>query len=127
VENLLMVQMSPMLLPRPLPQSRASTYGLIKRFWNDGLQKRMDAHLLVMLFWFFWLCKDIRNHSVCGNASLTRFFATWAYFTPTFHEPCLYVGLINEQWVLFMHQVDDFAVAAPNEQIANQVFNMLDD
>jgi hypothetical protein len=36
-------------------------------------------------------------------------------FTPTVHEPCLYSCLINGQRVLFMCQVDDFAVAAPNE------------
>ncbi len=43
------------------------------------------------------------------------------------HEPCLYSGLINKQRVIFMSQVNDFAVAAPNERIANQVFNMLND
>ncbi len=47
-------------------------------------------------------------------------------FTPTIHKPCLYSGLIDGQWVLFMRQVDDFAVAAPTEQIANRVFDMLD-
>ncbi len=48
-------------------------------------------------------------------------------FTRSVPEPCLYSGLINGQQVLFMHQVDEFAVAAPYEQIANQVFDMLDD
>jgi hypothetical protein len=37
------------------------------------------------------------------------------------------LGLIDGQQVLFMRQVDDFAVAAPTEQIANRVFNILDD
>jgi hypothetical protein len=46
-------------------------------------------------------------------------------FTPTIHEPCLYSGLIDGQEVLFMWQVNDFAVAAPTEQNANRVFNML--
>ncbi len=48
-------------------------------------------------------------------------------FTPTIHKPCLYSGLIDGQPVLFMRQVDDFVVAAPTEQIANRVFDMLDD
>ncbi len=48
-------------------------------------------------------------------------------FTPTIHKPCLYSGLIDSQRVLFMRQVDDFAVAAPTEQIANCVFDMLND
>ncbi len=46
-------------------------------------------------------------------------------FTPTIHEPCLNSGLIDGQRVLFMWQVDDFVVAAPTEQIANHVFDML--
>jgi hypothetical protein len=45
--------------------------------------------------------------------------------TPTVHKPCLYSGLIDGHHVLFMQQVDDFAVAAPSEQIANHVFDML--
>jgi hypothetical protein len=48
-------------------------------------------------------------------------------FTPTVHDPCLYFSLINRQRVLFMCQVNDFAVAAPNKQIVNQVFDMLVD
>ncbi len=47
--------------------------------------------------------------------------------TPTVQEPCLYSGLIDGHCVLFMRQMDDFAVAAPSEQIANHVFDMLDD
>jgi hypothetical protein len=46
--------------------------------------------------------------------------------TPTVHKPCLYSGLIDGRCVLFMRQVDDFAVAVPSEQIANHVFDMLD-
>ena len=48
-------------------------------------------------------------------------------FTPTIHKPCLYLGLIDGRRVLFMRQVNDFAVAAPTEQIANCVFDMLKD
>ncbi len=47
--------------------------------------------------------------------------------TPTIHKPCLYSGLIDDHHILFMQQVDDFAVAAQTEQIANRVFDMLDD
>ena len=48
-------------------------------------------------------------------------------FTPTVHEPCLYSGTINGHRVLFMRQVDDFAVATPSEDIANHVFDLLDE
>ncbi len=46
--------------------------------------------------------------------------------TPTTHEPCLYSGLIYGQRVLFMRQVDDFAVAAPSKSIVNILFDMID-
>ncbi len=46
---------------------------------------------------------------------------------PIVHEPCLYSGIIDGQQVLFMHQVDDFAVAAPDERTANILFDMIDD
>ncbi len=39
--------------------------------------------------------------------------------TPTVHEPCLYSGIINGQHVLFMQQVDDFAIAAPDAKSAD--------
>ena len=47
--------------------------------------------------------------------------------TPTTHKPCLHSGLIHGQRILFMRQVDDFAVAAPSESIANMLFDMIDD
>jgi hypothetical protein len=46
---------------------------------------------------------------------------------PTIHEPCLYSGLIDGQQVLFMHQVDNFVVAFPDEHTANILFDMIDD
>ncbi len=47
--------------------------------------------------------------------------------TPTVHEPCLYSGMVNGQRVIFKRQVDDFAIAAPNEITANILFDMIDD
>jgi len=46
-------------------------------------------------------------------------------FTPTTHEPCLYSGIIENTKVLFLRQVDDFAVAAPTETIATKVFDLI--
>jgi hypothetical protein len=43
------------------------------------------------------------------------------------HKPCLYSGFIHGQQVLFMLQMDNFAVAAPSESIANIIFDMIDD
>jgi hypothetical protein len=43
------------------------------------------------------------------------------------HEPCLYTGTINHNWVIFMHQIDDFAIAAPDVRTADILMDMLDD
>jgi hypothetical protein len=47
--------------------------------------------------------------------------------TPTIHEPCLYSGNINGQRVLFMRQVDDFAIAAPDAKTSDILMDMIDD
>jgi hypothetical protein len=47
--------------------------------------------------------------------------------TPTIHEPCLYSGNINGQRVLFMRQVDDFAIATPDAQTSDILMDMIDD
>ena len=47
--------------------------------------------------------------------------------TPTKYEPCLYSGLVDgEHVVLFMRQVDDFAVAVPSARIGNLLFDTID-
>jgi len=47
--------------------------------------------------------------------------------TPTVHKPCLYSGVIAGQLVVFKRQVDDFAIAAPDEWTANILLDMIDD
>ena len=47
--------------------------------------------------------------------------------TPTTHEPCLYSGTIDGNRVVFMRQVDDFAIGAPDERTANILLDMIDD
>ena len=47
--------------------------------------------------------------------------------TPTVHEPCLYSGSINNQRVLLMRQVDDFAIACHDEQTAHMLLDIIDD
>jgi hypothetical protein len=43
------------------------------------------------------------------------------------HEPCLYSGTINGQRVLFMRQVKNFAIAAPNAKTADILLDMIND
>jgi hypothetical protein len=47
--------------------------------------------------------------------------------TPTIHEPCIYSGLILGERVLFMRQVDDFAISAPSQRIANHLLDLIDE
>jgi hypothetical protein len=46
--------------------------------------------------------------------------------TPTIHEPCLYSGVIASKGINFKCQVDDFAIAAPDQRTANILLDMLD-
>ncbi len=46
--------------------------------------------------------------------------------TLTIHEPCLYSTNINGQRVLFMRQVDDFTIAAPDTRTADILMNLID-
>ncbi len=45
--------------------------------------------------------------------------------TPMVHEPCLYMSTINKNSVIFMRQVDDFAIAAPDALTADILMDML--
>jgi hypothetical protein len=47
--------------------------------------------------------------------------------TPTIHEPCIYSGILLGKRVLFMQQVDNFAISAPSQCIANHLLNLIDD
>jgi hypothetical protein len=47
--------------------------------------------------------------------------------TPTVHEPCLYSGTFNRQRVLFMRQVDSFAIACPNSKTSDMLMDLIDD
>jgi hypothetical protein len=46
--------------------------------------------------------------------------------TPTVHEPCLYSGTFNSKRVLFMQQVDDFAIAAPDLYTSDMLMDLID-
>ncbi len=46
--------------------------------------------------------------------------------TPTIHEPCIYSGLILGKRVLFMCQVNNFAISAPSQRIANHLLDLID-
>jgi hypothetical protein len=47
--------------------------------------------------------------------------------TPTVHKPCLYSGIINDTWIVFMRQVDNFAIATPDQHTANILLDQLEE
>jgi hypothetical protein len=47
--------------------------------------------------------------------------------TPTVHEPCLYSGTFNSKRVLFMRQVDDFPIAAPDLYTSDMLMDLIND
>ena len=44
---------------------------------------------------------------------------------PCRHEPCLYAGIFEGQAVLFLRQVDDFAVSCKDPEIAKKVIDKI--
>jgi hypothetical protein len=46
---------------------------------------------------------------------------------PTVHEPCLYTGMFNNNRVIFMQQVDDFSIVAPDAITTAILMDLLDD
>jgi hypothetical protein len=48
-------------------------------------------------------------------------------FKPTTHEPCLYSGIIQGQYTLFLRQVDDFAIATNNKHTADYVIQRINE
>jgi hypothetical protein len=46
---------------------------------------------------------------------------------PTVHKPCLYSSIIDDKCVIVKHQVDDFAIAAPDKRKVDILLDMLDD
>jgi hypothetical protein len=47
--------------------------------------------------------------------------------TPTVHEPCLYSGTFHGKRVLFLQQVDDFAIAYPDEKSSDMLMDLIDE
>jgi hypothetical protein len=42
------------------------------------------------------------------------------------HEPCLYSATIDGNYILFLRQVDDFAITNLTESIATDIINKID-
>jgi hypothetical protein len=119
-----MVQMSQMRLPRPHHLNKDSAYAPIRLSTIGGLTRdpippgtvipvlsMMQGHPESQWLWKKHADKILHKIGL----------------TPTIHKPCLYSGLIEGQRVIFLCQVDDFAIACSNESTANKLLDMLND
>lgn len=72
-------------------------------------------------------------HALQGHPESPRLWATMidgilrkhVGLQPCRHEPCLYAGLFEGQPVLFLRQVDDFAVSCKDPELANKVIDKI--
>ena len=72
--------------------------------------------------------KALQGHPESPRAWATlinSILVTKLKFTPTKHEPCLYFGTFQGHEILFLHQVDDFAVACQDETICTAIIKAI--
>ena len=82
-----------------------------------------DNHVLPVL-------KALQGHPESPRSWATlinNILTTKLHFKPTSHEPCLYHGSFNGKEILFLRQVDDFAVAAHEETTAIAVIKAINE
>ena len=73
--------------------------------------------------------KALQGHPEAPRAWATKIdkiLRTQLKLQATTHEPCLYHGTHKGKEILFLRQVDDFAVAAETSEIATDVINTID-
>ncbi len=74
------------------------------------------------------------NKALQGHPESSRLWATHMdkilctkfHLKPTTHEVCIYRGTYKNKDILFLRQVDNFAVAAKNESTATLLINEID-
>ncbi len=118
----------PMLLQRHLLQNRDSIFDPTEPSTSGGsnINNNRQSHP-AMSYPFSQLCKATlwlflwEKHA---NAILHELG-----LTPTIHEPCLYSGVIAGQHVVFMQQLDNFAIAiaAPDKNTSDFLLNLMDE
>ena len=93
------------------------------KWWENYLNKPpiLPGHVIPVLSAMQGHPKSLQLWEKHANAILCEFG-----LTPTTHKPSLYSGVIDGKRVVFMRQVDNFAIAAPNQRTADILLNMLD-
>ena len=72
------------------------------------------------------------KHALQGHPESPRLWAKKIHdiftnigFKNTTHEPCIYTGIFKGNRLFLLRQVDDFALAAPLQQTANEIFEQI--
>lgn len=78
-----------------------------------------------------WVCRV--NYALQGHPEAPRLWERHIDkilrqigLTPTTHEACLYSATINGEYILFLRQVDDFALATTHSTTAEQMITNID-
>lgn len=58
---------------------------------------------------------------------IDKLLRTTLHLKPTTHEPCLYHGYYKGNEILFLRQVDNFAIASANDDINKEIINIIND
>jgi hypothetical protein len=80
-------------------------------------------------------CKVVRVHNaIQGHPESPRLWEKYIDkilrdlgLNPTTHEPCLYSGMFDGAKILFLRQVDDFAVASTDKEHAMALINAINE
>jgi len=78
-----------------------------------------------------WVCRV--NYALQGHPEAPRLWERHIDqilikigLKPTTHEPCLYSAIIQGEYILFLRQVDDFALATSNPESAKTLISKID-
>ena len=95
-----------------------------REWWSESM-KQPD----IPNGWVLPVHKALQGHPEAPRAWATKIdnvLQKKLKFVPTTHEPCLYCGKHNGHEVMILRQVDDFAIAAKDEAIAQDVIKCID-
>ena len=95
-----------------------------REWWHEKMQQAMIPKGYVLP-----VHKALQGHPEAPRAwalKIDKILQKKLQFRPTTHEPCLYHGVHKGHEILFLRQVDDFAVGAKTKEIATDVINTID-
>ena len=95
-----------------------------REWWKEKLKKPDIPDNYVML-----VKKALQGHPESSRAwgiLIDNILQTKFHLKPTSHENCLYIGKYKGKEILFLRQVDDFAVASEDDKLNSELINAID-